>query len=164
MKRLLIIGFVIFGIINGCQKSSQPTNELNWAVGTWHGTRRAEDDGQAIPMTVRVETVAGGQIERLQVEHTPKPYIGFTLRSRDPASDQWTMIYANSTRENIGRLSGKLEEKRSTWESITPDHSHGSRFVSEQIDANHWRRVQFVSEDGGKSWKTLFTDELERDK
>jgi hypothetical protein len=73
------------------------------------------------------------------------------------------MIYANSTRPTIGRLQGELESNRSTWESITADLSHGSRFVSEQLDANHWRRTQFVSEDGGKTWKVLFTDELERD-
>ena len=73
------------------------------------------------------------------------------------------MIYANSTRPNIGRLEGKLEGNRSTWESIAPDKSHGSRFLSEQLDANHWRRTQFVSEDGGKTWKVLFTDELGRD-
>jgi len=154
---------LILGALAACHKSIPPTDELNWAIGTWHGARRAADDGKDVPMTVRVETVAGGQIERLQVEHTPKPYVGFTVRSRDPASGQWTMIYANSTRQNIGRLEGKLEQKRSTWESKSADGSHGSRFVSEQLDANHWRRTQFVSEDGGKTWNTLFTDELERD-
>lgn len=114
-------------------------------------------------MTVRVEQIPDGQIERLQVELTPRPYVGFTLRSRNSASGEWTMIYANSTRPTIGRLIGKLEQKRSTWESIAADGSHGSRFVSEQLDADHWRRIQFVSEDAGKTWKTLFTDELERD-
>ena len=114
-------------------------------------------------MTVRVETVAGGQVERLQVDLTPRPYVGFTLRSRDSASGRWTMIYANSTRQTIGRLDGKLREKRSIWESAGPDASHGSRLVSEQLDQNHWRRIQLVSEDAGKTWKTLFTDELERD-
>ena len=76
---------------------------------------------------------------------------------------RWTMIYANSTRQTIGRLNGKLEEKRSIWESAGADGSHASRFVSEQLDLNHWRRIQLVSEDTGKTWKILFTDELERD-
>ena len=113
-------------------------------------------------MTVRVEPLANGQVERLQVDLTPRPYVGFTVRSRDVAG-QWTMIYANSTRPTIGRLQGKLESNRSTWESITADKSRGSRFVSEQLDANHWNRTQFVSEDGGKTWRELFTDKLERD-
>ena len=107
-------------------------------------------------MTVHVEAFEGGQIERLQVELTPKPYVGFTLRSRD-AAGEWMMIYANSTRQTIGRLSGKLEGNRSIWES-----NRGSRFVSEKLDATHWRRTQFTSEDSGKTWKTLFVDELQR--
>jgi hypothetical protein len=154
---------LILVVLAGCQKPIHPTEELNWAIGTWHGTRRAADDGRDVPMDVRVETVAGGQIERLQVDLTPQPYVGFTLRSRDPASGRWTMIYANSTRQTIGRLDGKLREKRSIWESAGADGSHGSRFVSEQLDSNHWRRIQLVSEDAGKTWKILFTDELERD-
>lgn len=154
---------LICAVLGGCQKSIRPPEELNWAIGTWHGTRRAAEDNQRVPMTARVESVPGGQMERLQVELSPRPYVGFTLRSRDPATGRWTMVYANSTRQTIGRLEGRLEPKRSTWESASPDGSHGSRFVSEQLDANHWRRTQFVSEDGGKTWKTLFTDELERD-
>jgi len=39
----------------------------------------------------------------------------------------------------------------------------GSRFISERLDPNHWRRTQFISEDAGKTWKLLFTDDLERD-
>jgi hypothetical protein len=159
----IIRAALIWTVFAGCQKSIPPTEELNWAIGTWHGKRQAAEDGKNVPMTVRVEQVPGGQVERLQVDLTPRPYIGFTLRSRDPASGRWTMIYANSTRQTIGRLDGKLEAKRSTWESVGPDGSHASRFVSEQLDANHWRRTQFVSEDAGKTWKTLFRDELERD-
>lgn len=138
-------------------------DDLTWALGTWHGTRRAEGDGKSVPMTVRVEEIGGGQVERLQVELTPRPYVGFTLRYRDPANGRWTMIYANSTRQTIGRLEGKLETKRSTWESNSPGQAHASRFVSELVDANHWRRIQYISEDAGKTWKVLFTDELERD-
>lgn len=164
MKGTLIIRSALVCVLfAGCHKSTASSEELSWAVGTWHGTRRAAEDGKAVPMTVRIEEVPDGQVERLQVELAPRPYVGFTLRIHDAASGRWTMIYANSTRQNIGRLEGKLEGKRSTWESVAPDRSHGSRFVSEQVDATHWRRNQFVSEDAGKTWKILFTDELERD-
>ena len=163
VKQTIASSALVLMLLAACQRSSTTSSdELNWAIGTWHGTRRADDDGQDVPMTVRVEHLADGQVERLQVELTPRPYVGFTVRSRD-AAGQWTMIYANSTRPTIGRLQGKLESNRSTWESITADQSHGSRFVSERLDANRWRRTQFVSEDGGKTWKVLFTDELERD-
>lgn len=158
----ILIAVLTCAVLAGCHKATAPAKDLNWAVGTWHGARRAADDGKDLPMTVRVERLGGGQIERLQVETSPKPYVGFTVRSQDP-DGKWTMTYANSTRQNIGRLNGKLDGKQSTWESMNTDTSHGSRFVSEQIDSNHWRRTQFVSENGGKTWSTLFTDELERD-
>jgi len=162
MKKQIILGVVSALLLStGCQPSTKTLDELDWALGTWHGSRRAAEDGLDVPMTVRVERLDCGQIERLQVESSPRPYVGFTIRSRD-ASGRWTMIYANSTRPSIGRLQGTFENKRSKWESIAPDQKHASRFVSEQIDANHWHRTQFVSEDGGKTWKTLFTDALER--
>ena len=157
-----LLGIGLCFLVPGCGQKFFPGDELSWAVGDWHGTRTAADDGKANSMVVRVESLATGQVERLQVEGTSRPYVGFTLRSRDPASGKWMMIYANSTRPSIGRLDGKLEDKQSTWESMK-EGVHGSRFVSEQIDAMHWKRTQFVSEDGGKSWKTLFTDDLERD-
>lgn len=162
MKQIATSAALLLALFAGCQRSATPSDELGWAIGTWRGTRRAADDGLDVPMTVRVENLADGQVERLQVELTPRPYVGFTIRSRNQTG-QWTMIYANSTRPNIGRLEGKLEGNRSTWESIAPDKSHGSRFLSEHVDANRWRRTQFVSEDGGKTWKVLFTDELGRD-
>jgi hypothetical protein len=162
LKRTIILTIaLVCPLVDDCFATSPAPDDLTWALGTWHGSRRAEDDGQSFPMKVRVEPVADGQVERLQVELSPRPYVGFTLRYRDAASGRWTMIYANSTRETIGRLEGNLEGKRSTWESKAA--GHGSRFVSEQIDASHWRRIQYVSEDAGKTWKVLFTDELERD-
>jgi hypothetical protein len=42
------------------------------------------------------------------------------------------------------------ESNRSTWKSITADKSRGSRFVSEQLDANHWRRTQLSAARPGK--------------
>jgi hypothetical protein len=97
--------------------------------------------------------------------HAQLRFAGRTLAPEESRTLSLIVITAgnNSTRPNIGRLQGKLEGNRSTWESIAPDKSHGSRFLSEQLDATHWRRTQFVSEDGGKTWKVLFADELERD-
>lgn len=111
-------------------------------------------------MTVKVEPLARGQIERLQVELSSRPYVGFTVRERD-ANGHWIMIYANSTRQSIGRLQGRFDGNRSIWESSSA--AHGSRFISERLDSDHWRRTQFNSEDAGKTWKLLFTDVLERD-
>ena len=155
---LLMAGSLLFASLTGCHRNAN--SDLDWTVGTWHGTRTAADDGQAVSMTVKVESLAAGQIERLQVELSTRPYVGVTVRERD-ANGRWVMIYANSTRQSIGRLQGRFEGDRSTWESGSGQH--GSRFVSERRDPNHWRRLQYNSEDAGKTWKLLFTDELERD-
>lgn len=70
---------------------------------------------------------------------------------------------ANSTRETISRLAGAVDADRSTWtsdDSSAPRHL--SRVISERLEKGRWRRSNFVSEDGGETWRLLFTDELER--
>src|SRR5262249_4846433 len=139
---------------------------IEWMLGSWRGTRRGADDGRAVPMTVRVEPLAHGrgQIEFLRVEGQDgaAPYVGCTVRSFDPASGQWVMTYVNSTSRPFAHLHGEVGEGRSTWTSFTADRSHGSRLVCTRIDATHWQKQQFTSDDGGRSWKLLFSDELER--
>jgi hypothetical protein len=159
-KSFAVALLFLFSLAAGCHKSTK--SALDWSIGTWHGTRTGADDGKAIPMIVKVEELGSGQVERLQVESTPRPYVGFTVRERGTAGD-WTMIYANSTRQSIGRLAGRFEGNRSIWESMTSSGPHGSRFISERLDPTHWRRTQFTSDDTGKTGKLLFSDELERD-
>jgi hypothetical protein len=112
-----------------------------------------------------VEPLPGGTglIERLEVSEEDPPYVGFAVRLLDPVSRRWMMLYANSTRTTIARLEGEIEGRRSTWRSVTPGRTRESRTVSEPIDADRWRRTQYVSEDAGAHWQVLFTDELERD-
>jgi hypothetical protein len=74
------------------------------------------------------------------------------------------MLYANSTRETFARLEGQVETDRVTWQSVTPGRTRESRIVTERLNTNQWRRTQRVSGDGGRTWRVLFTDELERKK
>src|SRR5256885_7809409 len=76
------------------------------------------------------------------------------------------LFFFFSSRRRHTRLQGDwssdvCSSDLSTWESSSA--AHGSRFISERLDPNHWRRTQFISEDAGKTWKLLFTDDLERD-
>src|SRR2546423_3973039 len=56
---------LLIASLAGCHRSAA---DLDWTMGTWHGTRTAANDDQAVPMTVKVDPLANGQIERLQVE------------------------------------------------------------------------------------------------
>lgn len=142
-----------------------PPKSLDWAIGRWHGVRREEATKDERPLAVTVEKLPGksGQMERLQVDLSGRAYVGFTVRAVD-GRGHWTMFYANSTRSGISHLEGEIDGMRSTWESRNKEKATGSRFVSEKMDADHWKRIQYISDDSGKTWKVLFTDELERDK
>jgi len=50
-----------------------------------------------------------------------------------------------------------------TWRSVTPGRARESGSIVERLDTNHWRRTQRVSDDGGRTWRVLFVDEMERD-
>lgn len=165
MKTRIRIGSLLIGLaaLHACRAPAPAAGPLDWALGSWHGVRSSADDGKAAPIVVRVEPLpeGAGQMERLEVSLDPRPYVGFTVRMPGKQSGGWTMFYANSTRPTVSRLEGRLEGYRSTWQSVTPGRTRESRLVSERLDANHWRRTQFVSEDAGKTWQVLFTDELE---
>ena len=138
---------------------------LDWTVGGWHGARLGAD-GSTAQMTVRVEPLAQGpgQIECLRVDAADgaPPYVGVTVRSFDAGTRQWVMTYANAPDHAFARLRGEGTGELMVFDSTTS--AHGSRLVSEQVDPVHWRRQQFTSADGGRTWTLLFTDELERDR
>jgi hypothetical protein len=161
--RLLAIGIAALAACAGPDAGSE---SLDWTVGTWHGIRRDGADGTEAPMTLLVEALPGGHgvVERIQVEGGGTPYVGFGVRHFDPASRQWTQLYANASRPTFARLEGTVDGDRSTWNSVTAGPGRSSRLVAERLGADRWRRTQQVSEDGGRTWRVLFTDELERDR
>jgi hypothetical protein len=116
-------------------------------------------------MTVHVESLPDGpgQVERLQVQLGDSSYVGFTVRVPSGKDGRWIMVYANSSRETFGRLEGEVAVGRVTWRSVTPGRKREGRTSIERLDADRWRRTHEVSEDGGKTWRVLFTDELQRD-
>lgn len=139
-------------------------DSFSWTVGHWHGARSSGEDGRAAPMTVLVEPLGdgSGQVECLRVEASGGPYVGFTIRRRDDAG-AWRMVYVNSTEHAFARLDASTYESKTTWSSVSGARLRESRLISERIGENRWRKTQQFSDDGGTSWKVLFTDELERD-
>jgi hypothetical protein len=80
----------------------------------------------------------------------------------DPERERYVSQYVNATRRQFVRLEGAVEGTRSEWKNVTPGRAFESRLVSERVGADGWRRTQYVSEDGGESWRVLWMDELER--
>jgi hypothetical protein len=146
-----------------CQTTGIADDGLQWTVGTWCGVRRG-GDGTVASMTLRVEPTTGGvgQVECLRVDGASGPYVGFAVRMPDPNTGQWTMIYANAAQRAFARLVADRGVLYS-WTSTTAAPGRGSRLVFERSDGDHWRRTQQVSEDAGRTWTVLFTDELVRD-
>jgi hypothetical protein len=143
-----------------------PAASLDWMLGDWHGVRRDGSDGSEAPMTSHIASIdAGpGQVERVHVApEGGEPYTGFAVRVPAATGGGWVMLYANSARETFARLEGVVATNRVTWRSVTPGRERESGSVVERLDANHWRRTQRVSEDGGRTWRVLFVDELRRD-
>lgn len=153
-------------LVMGCRGGSQPPPTLDWMQGDWHGVRRDGADGSEAPITVHVVSLGGGpeHVERLQVQADGAPYVGFAVRSPSDPAGRWLMLYANSTRDSFSRLEGVVERDRVIWQSVTPGRTRESQVVMERLDTNRWRRTNRVSEDGGRTWRVLFTDDLERNK
>jgi len=148
----------------GCGTAA-PSLAPDWLVGDWHGVRRDGDDGSEAPMTSHIAALPDGpgQVERLEVASDGAPYVGFAVRVPSGSPGRWTMIYANASRESFARLEGEVRGDGITWRSVTPGRRRESRVEVERLGENRWRRTNRVSEDGGVTWRVLFTDELRRD-
>lgn len=133
-------------------------------AGTWTGVRRAGADGHTAAMSLWVEPLAGGRghAERLQVQGEPQPYAGFAVYFPQAEGGAWIMLYSNATRAGFARLEGEVGPARASFRATVPGGTRVSRLEWEFPGPNRWRRTQWISEDGGSTWRALFTDELTR--
>ena len=146
-----------------CQAGASATS-LDWLLGDWTGTRRDTKDGSEAQMSVHVQALADGpgQLERVQVEGGGQAYVGVAVRVPTGTSGRWEMSYVNASRETIARLEGQVGVTKATWRSVTPGRTREGRVEVERLGPDQWRRTQWVSEDGGKTWQVLFTDNVQR--
>ena len=115
-------------------------------------------------MTLRVEESldGSGQIRHLEAVHEGGTYRGFAVQVYEPGRAVWVRQYVNATRGRFSTLEGEAQGDRSTWRSVSPGRSRESKLVSEFIPPGFWKRTMSISDEGGKTWKVLWTDELER--
>jgi hypothetical protein len=135
-----------------------------WTVGEWRGTRTDAARGEPEPMAVRVRPVLGGagRIEELEVVHGGGVYRGLHVLVLDVERGRWVSHYANDVKGRFVPLEGSALGEGFVWLSAAPGRTRESRLVYERPAGERWRRRQEVSQDGGASWRVLFTDELER--
>jgi len=167
MTRFLVrCALIVPMLAAGCadRPRSAPTATLDWMEGEWEGTRLSADDGKEDSMYVTVIPLPGGpgNVERLRVGTGGSTYVGFAVRSPSDTEGRWTMLYANASRDRISRLEGEVGPGRAMWQSEDTNRPRISKVVMESVDPDRWRRMNHVSEDSGKTWRILFTDELER--
>lgn len=135
---------------------------FDWAIGEWHGVRRDADE--EAPMRLLVQKIPGspGIFERLEVTIEPQPYVGVSVLMPDPESGRWVKLYTNDVQPKVARLEGTLDGDVLVLRSVSPDRRRESRLTAERLGEDRWRRRQEISEDGGKTWRLLFTDDLSR--
>jgi hypothetical protein len=166
------VGFLTLAASGGERPAAEtvleppPERAFDWTVGEWTGVRRDGADGSEAPMTMRVAPILGGAglIRELEVRHGGGVYRGLSVVAFEREAGRWVEQYVNDVHGRFVRLEGELEDggARSVWRSVAPERRRESRLVSERLGPDRWRRTQSVSEDGGATWRVLWSDELER--
>ena len=168
MKNILLALFALL-LFSTPLASQQPatTDVLAWIVGKWEGTRVEPSTGDRAPLISNITGVLDGvgQEEQIEIRRTGKnPYRGLYLQVFDPKLQKSVLMYVNATRREFARLEGTATVSRAEWQGTNIQGAHRSKLVYERLDANSWRRTQYVSEDSGQTWTVLFIDLLSRRK
>jgi hypothetical protein len=137
---------------------------LVWTVGQWEGTRTETATGHADRLHSEIQSVLAGSgtEERIEVDEGSPHYHGLYLEVSDRSLHKSVIVYVNARRRRFSRLEGTANADGGEWTSVTAEPPHGSRMRIERTGKDSWRRTQLVSEDGGRTWTTLFVDEMRR--
>ena len=148
----------------GASQKREDADVLTWITGEWEGTRFEPKTGDRAPFTTEIVDILGGagEEEQLAIPSRGGTYRGLYVQVFDPKLQKSVMMYVNNTRREFARLEGTAGSDRAEWQSTSYRGTHRSRLLYERRDRRSWRRTQFVSEDEGRTWTTLFVDELRR--
>lgn len=175
MKRVLLalIGGSLFAAAPACARTDG-AHDFDFNIGTWHTdiTRLAHPfsgsaETIAFKGTVTVRPVWGGraELEEIEADGPNGHWEGMTLFLYNPKARQWSQSFYNSadpipSASLVGQfekgrgdlyaqdtVGGRSILVRGSWSDITPD-AH--------------RYEESYSQDGGKTWLTVFSARLTR--
>ena len=147
-----------------------PEKAFDWTQGPWEGVRRDGADGSEAPMRLWVNPIldGAGQTRELRVIDGGDTYRGFSVLMLERDTGRWVEQYVNDVHGRFVRLEGEIEvtgpagAERSVWRPVDPGRERESKLLSERLGTDGWRRTMSVSDDGGATWRVLWTDELKR--
>lgn len=147
-----------------------PDKAFAWTQGTWEGVRRDGTDGSEAPMRLWINLIldGAGQTRELRVIAGGNTYRGFSVVMFERETGRWFEVYTDDVHGRLVRLEADIETtgpagaERSVWRPVDPGRERDSRLVSERLGTDVWRRTMSVSDDGGTTWRVLWTDELKR--
>lgn len=172
----LLIGALLLPIHTAGEQSTEPTaapspeDAFDWTQGSWEGVRRDGADGSEAPMRLWVNLIldGAGQTRELRVIDGENTYRGFSVVMLERETGRWAEVYVNDVHGRFVRLEGEIEvtgpsgAEKSVWRPLDPGRERESKLLSERLGSDGWRRTMSVSDDGGATWRVLWTDELKR--
>ena len=164
---LTLLALILLSVTIAAQQPATSDDPLNWIVGKWEGTRYEPSSGDRAQLTSDITSVLDGvgQEEQIVILRSgKKPYRGLYLQVFDPKIQKSVLMYINATRREFSRLEGTASTDRAEWLGTNTQGGHRSKLVCERLNANEWRRTQYVSEDSGQTFSILFVDTLKRRK
>ncbi len=147
-----------------------PEAAFDWTQGAWEGVRRDGADGSEAPMRLWVNLIldGAGQTRELRVIDGENTYRGFSVVMLERETGRWVEQYVNDVHGRFVRLEAEIEvsgpagAEKSVWRPVDPGRERESKLLSERLGTDGWRRTMSVSDDGGATWRVLWTDELKR--
>lgn len=137
---------------------------IEGAEEVWVGVRRHGVGGSEAPMTLLVRAILGGagRVEEVEVRDEGAIDRAFSVESFDDEAKVWVRQHASSTRGTFVRLQGTKDGGRAIWCSAADDPKRALELELAWPEPGRWVRTQSVSEDGGRTWRVLWIDELWR--
>lgn len=148
-------------------------HDFDFNVGVWHTHIRrlahpftGSKDATEMNGTVTVRKVWGGraQLEEIEADGPKGHWQGATLFLYNPQSRQWSQTFFDSSAPTLSSMVGGFDHGRG---ELYSQDTYGGRAMLvrgtwSDIAPNSHRYEEAYSQDGGRTWETIFSAQLER--
>ena len=116
-------------------------------------------------MKLSVKSILGGAglLEEMEITHPKSTYRAVAVTVFEKERNSWVMHYLNETTGKDIAMTFREEGDSFFWQVSRPGEPRQSKLGwFKDSGEKDWRRSQLVSEDGGKTWATIFVDFLSK--